>query len=58
MKTYIVSTHLGDFEMMATSAKKALNNIRFRLFGRSGFAKTQYWTVIENETKESEVANG
>lgn len=47
MKTYIVSTHLGDFETMATSAKKALSNIRFRLFGRSGYAKTEYWTVKE-----------
>lgn len=47
MKTYIVSTHLGDFETMATSAKKALSNIRFRLFGWSGYVNTTYWTVKE-----------
>jgi hypothetical protein len=47
MKTYIVSTHLGDFKTMAVSAKKALSNIRFRLYGRSGYAKTEYWTVKE-----------
>lgn len=49
MKRYIVSTHLGEFEIMAASAKKALVNVRFRLFGRSGFAKTEYWTVKEKK---------
>lgn len=49
MKKYIVETHLGDFETMATSARKALSNIRYRLFGRSGFTEkyTQNWTVKE-----------
>ena len=47
MKTYIVSTHVGEYMTMAVSAKKALSNIRFRLYGRSGYAKTEYWTVRE-----------
>jgi hypothetical protein len=47
MTKYIVSTHLGDFETMAVSAQKALSNIRFRLFGRSGYVNTTYWTVKE-----------
>lgn len=47
MKKYIVETHLGDYETMATSARKALSNVRFRLYGRSGYAKTKYWTVKE-----------
>lgn len=47
MKKYIVETHLGDFETMATSAKKALANVRFRLYGRGGYVKLKYWKVKE-----------
>ena len=49
MKTYIVSTHLGDFPTTAPSARKALSNIRFRIFRRSPAAKryTANWTVRE-----------
>ena len=50
MKTYIVSTHLGDKETTATSPQKAISNIRFRIFGpRSAIAKryVQGWTVRE-----------
>ena len=50
MKTYIVSTHLGDQETTATSPQKAISNIRFRIFGpRSAIAKryVQGWTVKE-----------
>lgn len=50
MKTYIVSTHLGDQETTATSPQKAISNIRFRIFGpRSAVAKryVQGWTVRE-----------
>lgn len=53
MKTYIVETHLGVYLTMATSAKKALNNIRFRIYGRSGFAKTDYWTVKEKKQRSA-----
>ena len=49
MKHYIVSTHLGDFPTTAHSTRKALSNIRFRIFGRSPAAKryTANWTVRE-----------
>lgn len=50
MKTYIVSTHLGDYETTATSAAKAVSNIRYRIFGpRSANAKrfVRGWTVRE-----------
>lgn len=49
MKHYIVSTHLGDFETMAKSPEKAINNVRFRLFGRSGRQMTMYWTAAERK---------
>lgn len=47
MKKYIVSTHLGDFPTTATSPAKAINNIRWRIFGRSAAAKryVQNWTA-------------
>ena len=32
MKRYIVSTHLGDFETMATSPRRAVSNLLCRLF--------------------------
>lgn len=49
MKTYIVETHLGAFVTRARSEKNALSNVRFRLFGRSGFVNTAYWTVKERK---------
>ena len=36
---YIVETHLGDFPTWATSPDKAINNIRWRLFGGSADSK-------------------
>lgn len=49
MKTYIVSTHIGDFTTTAPSPTKALSNIRFRLFRRSSAANKYIgsWTVRE-----------
>lgn len=47
MRHYIVSTHLGDFETVAKSPEKAISNVRYRLFGRSGRPTTMYWTVAE-----------
>lgn len=50
MKTYIVSTHLGDYETTAATPNKAISNIRFRIFGpRSAIARryVQGWTVRE-----------
>lgn len=49
MKTYIVETHLGDFETTASSAEKAISNIRYRMFGRSpaGRRYAANWTAKE-----------
>lgn len=48
MKKYIVSTHLGEFATMATSERKALSNIRFRVYGRQPTDwHCKYWTVRE-----------
>jgi hypothetical protein len=45
-RKYIVSTHLGEFPTWATSPQKAINNIRFRIFGRTADSgKTIYWTA-------------
>ena len=45
-RRYIVETHVGAFETWATSPQKAINNIRFRLFGRTADSgKTLYWTA-------------
>ena len=45
-RKYIVSTHLGKFPTWATSPQKAINNIRFRIFGRTADnTKTIYWTA-------------
>ena len=47
-KRYIVSTHLGDFPTWATSAKKAISNVRYRIYGRTADnAKIAYWTAKE-----------
>ena len=46
-KRYIVETHLGAFETWATSPKKAIANVRFRLAGRQTGFNTDYWTVRE-----------
>lgn len=48
-KRYIVSTHLGNFETWATSPKKAISNIRFRLFGSSmnGLRYVGSWNAEE-----------
>lgn len=51
MKWYIVSTHLGDFETMAPSPRKAICNLRWRLF-RGSAAAARFvagWTVKEAE---------
>lgn len=47
-RKYIVSTHLGDFETWAASPRKAMANVRFRLFGSGAHERyTQNWTVRE-----------
>lgn len=46
-KLYYVETHIGTFETWATSPKKAISNIRFRLFGGRCGVSTICWTVKE-----------
>ena len=48
-RRYIVSTHLGDFDTWATSPRRAISNVRYRLFG-AGAQHSRYtrgWTVRE-----------
>lgn len=49
MKTYIVSTHCGDFVTTAISPQKAIFNIRYRMFRCSAVANKYVsgWTVRE-----------
>ena len=44
---FIVETHLGDFPTWATSAKKAIANVRFRLVGIGRGCDTSLWKVRE-----------
>ena len=46
-KLYYVETHLGLFETWAVSAKKAIANIRYRLFGGGHGVPTTYWKAWE-----------
>ena len=46
-KLYYVHTHVGTFETWATSAKKALANVRWRVYGGRCDAKTKYWEAVE-----------
>lgn len=46
MRKYIVETHLGKFVTTATSEKKAISNIRFRVYGRQPAEwNCKYWTA-------------
>ena len=48
MKQYRVSTHVGNYTTRAMSAKKAISNIRFRLYGRGVPASVSWsWTAKE-----------
>jgi hypothetical protein len=47
MKEWVVKTHIGDFRTVAPTAKKAIANIRFRLFGRGCGVSTAYWEAKE-----------
>ena len=46
-KRYYVETHLGTFDTWATSPKKAIANVRFRLFGGQCGVSTIYWKAWE-----------
>ena len=47
MKEYIVYTHAGEERTVATSAEKALSNVKFRYRRRGYFGPYTYWTVRE-----------
>ena len=44
---FIVETHLGSHKSLATSAEKAISNIRYRLLGPVKNSITKYWTAKE-----------
>lgn len=44
-RRWIVETHLGNYETVAISSRKALANVKWRIFGSNGYAKTDYWKV-------------
>ena len=46
-KLYYVYTHLGRYETVAVSPKKAIANVRYRLAGRQCNMKTTYWEAKE-----------
>ena len=50
LKRYTVSTHIGEFKTTAASPKKAISNVRFRIFGRKP-VQTMYWEVTEEGKK-------
>ena len=44
-RKWIVETHLGPEPTWATSAEKAISNVRYRIFGAVPDAVTKYWTA-------------
>ena len=46
-KRYIVETHIGVYDTWATSPKKAIATVRFRLFGGQCGVSTIYWKARE-----------
>ena len=48
-RKYLVHPHIGTFPTWAVSPKKAINNIRFRIFGTSvnGLRYVDSWTAEE-----------
>lgn len=48
MRKFIVETHVGKFETSATSEKKAISNVRFRVYGRQPTDwHCKYWIARE-----------
>lgn len=45
-RLYIVYTHVGRFETWATSPRRAIANVRYRIAGRSCRCNTTYWEVV------------
>lgn len=51
MKHYEVNTHVGTFSTCATSEKKAIANVRYRLYGRGVPVSVSWsWTAKERAT--------
>ncbi len=47
-RRFIVETHIGPEPTFATSAAKAINNVRYRIFGSSRNNDiVKYWTARE-----------
>lgn len=46
-RKFIVETHIGNFPTWATSEKKAIANVRFRLVGTGCNCDTSLWKVYE-----------
>ena len=47
-RRFIVETHVGPEPTFATSAAKAINNVRYRIFGSSRNNDiVKYWTAKE-----------
>lgn len=46
-KLYYVETHVGVYDTWATSPKKAIANVRYRLFGHRCGVSTIYWKAWE-----------
>ena len=44
-RLYCVYTHVGKFETWATSERKAIANVRYRIAGRGCGCDTTYWEV-------------
>ena len=45
-RRWIVGTHLGPEPTWATSAKKAISNVRYRIYGAySDGTESKYWTA-------------
>lgn len=48
-RKWLVQTHLGDFETWAVSEKKAIANVRFRVFGGSFGCDTSCWRAYPKD---------
>ena len=45
-RLYVVYTHVGRFETWATSPRRAIANVRYRIAGRGCRCNTTYWEVV------------
>ena len=45
-RLYIVFTHVGRFETWATSPRRAIANVRYRIAGRGCGCDTSSWEAV------------